>query len=178
MKQSMRYAALVIGMLLLTACYDPSVPKALASAPMPMNKAGASVQLDFDVTAEQLATKRRLMVSMNFPMTSSFKLEDALHQKDMPVSVKVEYLHDGQSTPALVQDNAQILNPALKRDAPDIAVLNMYGTDAHTSYVLIGGFYPAQTGHYRATIKTVQDQPLFDGVNTTIQVEPFYNTGE
>jgi hypothetical protein len=178
MNRFLRCAALLAGALLLTACYDPSVPQALASAPMPMDKAGTSVQLEFDVKPEHLATKRRLMVSVNFPKTSDFKLEDALHQKDMPVSVEVDHLHDGISTPVLVQDNAQILQPSLERSTPHTAMLNMYATDADTAYVLIGGFYPSQTGHYRAIVTIVRDQPLFAGVNTVVRIEPFYNTGE
>lgn len=181
-RRTMKYlalAALAVGIAFQAACSSSSqLPEVLASTPLPMDKAGASVKVDFTVTEAHVATGRRLMVALNFPHTADQKLEDAIGQNDTPVLVEVNYVHDGQSTPILTQDNQAILHRTDKQADDHVAHLNLYGTDAETSFVLIAGFLPQKPGHYTAMVKTVRDEPLFVGVPTTIKIEPFYNTGE
>nr|WP_199040395.1 hypothetical protein [Dyella sp. ASV24] len=172
-------AALAIGVMFQAGCSNSSRPsEVLASTPLAMDKAGASVSVDFNVTQAHVATGRRLMVALNFPLTDGRKLENTLLQNDTPVFIEVDYVHDGLSTPVLTQDNEALLHPSEKRTDDHLARLNLYGTDAETAFVLIAGFLPPKPGRYTVTIKTVRDEPLFAGIATTVKVATFYNTGE
>ncbi|MDR3443612.1 MULTISPECIES: hypothetical protein [unclassified Dyella] len=172
------FAVLTAGFLLQAACSSSTgLPKVLASAPLSMDKAGVSTSIDFTVSEATVATKHRLMVALDFPQTKSMKLENAMQQEDMPVALEVVYVTDGNTTPIPTQDDKGVSTRTWKTGS-GVANLHLYATNGDTSYVLIAGFYPTKPGSYRATVKTVKDQPLFSGVNGVVKVQPFYNTGE
>nr|WP_199040389.1 DUF5625 family protein [Dyella sp. ASV24] len=171
-------AALAIGLALQAACSSSSgLPEVLASAPLTMDKAGATTSVDFTVTEAHIAKYRRLMVALNFPKTNDRKLEDAIRNKKVSMEVEVVQIHDGQSIPIATQDY-DANRDGSRHIGNAIANLNLYGADADSSLVLIAGFYPPKPGSYRATVKTIEDQPLFEGVDSIIKVEQYYNTGE
>ncbi|PXV61317.1 hypothetical protein SAMN04487785_104338 [Dyella jiangningensis] len=142
-----------------------------------MDKAGASVSVDFNVTESDIATKHRLMVALDFPQTKSMKLEDSIQHGNVPVELEIVYLTDGNSIPIPTQDDGGVAAHAWKNGSAT-ANLHLYATNGDTSFVLIAGFYPTKPGSYRATVRTIKDQPLFAGINGIIKVQPFYNTGE
>lgn len=178
-RRAMTSAIVLLGVAWQLACSDSSqVPEVLASASLPMARAGASVRIDFTVAQAHLATRRRLMVALDFPQTRDGKLEDLILQQDLPVALNVALVQDGQLTPVPTQDNRAIIEPSQDRADGDVVNLHLYGHDGSTSSSLLAGFYPPQPGHYTATVRTVQDQPRFEGIQTTVRVSPFYNTGE
>lgn len=176
-KTTLIAVALGLAASLLSGCHRSKATEVLASSPFAMDKAGASVQVEFNVKPEHLATRRRLMVALDFPRTSDRKLEEAIRRGRISAHVQVSYIQDGQPIPVVTQDNDALRNPSSKGGG-NVAHLNLYAFDANTSFVLIAGFLPTSTGHYTATVTTMQDEPLFAGVATSIKIKPFYNTGE
>jgi len=170
----------MIGVALHASPATPPQPPALpVSAQFAMDKAGATARIDFQVSPEQAKAKRRLMVALDFPQTARGQIEDAIQQNDFPVRVEVFLLSHGESIAVPTEDNQAILQSAAgHQDDAKLAHLHLYGTNGHTSNVLIAGFRPARSGHYYAKLKTVVDLPIFAGVQTSLRVAPFYNTGE
>lgn len=171
--------ALVLGIILQTSCSKDLSPfDVLATTPLPMDRAGAAARMEFTLSAEQVkrASKLGLMVALEFPKTQTFRLEDAIHDTHMPVAVDVAYVENGQAASILANNPQPASSPAPGNE--NVTALHMHGWDNATSFVLIAKFRPSQPGHYVATVKTVQDQPLFTGVPTTVKVAGPYNPGE
>jgi hypothetical protein len=60
--KTLTLAALAAGLALQAACSSSSgLPEVLVSAPLPMDKAGATASVDFTVTEAHIAKYRRLM---------------------------------------------------------------------------------------------------------------------
>lgn len=172
-------AIILLGVALLAGCSDsPQAPEVLASASLPMARAGASARIDFTVTQTHLATRRRLMIALDFPQSQDGKIEDLILQQDVPVALDVVLVQNGQLIAIPVQDNRALLEPSRGRANDDVVNLHLYGHDGRTSSGLLAGFYPPQPGHYTATVRTIQDQPRFAGIQTTLRITLFYNTGE
>jgi len=184
MKRVLRWAVLwtattIGGALHASPATTPEPPAPPVSAPFAMDKAGATARIDFQVSPEQVKGKRRLMVALDFPQTGQGKVEDAIQQNDFPIQVEVFLLSHGESIAVPTQDNQAILQSASgKQQSAEVAHLHLYGTNGQTSNVLITGFRPSRSGHYYAKVKTVVDLPIFTGIQTTLKVAPFYNTGE
>lgn len=181
MKRTMRWVLLWTALVMGAALHaSPSTPSALpVSTPFAMDKAGASTRIDFQVSAAQVKTGRRLMVALDFPQTGQGHIEDAIQQQDFPVQVEVFLMDNGKPMAVSTEDNRTILqSAAAKQGDAKLAHLHLYGTDGTTSNVLITGFRPLKPGHYYAKVKTVEDLPVFAGVPTILKVAPFYNTGE
>lgn len=178
-RRVMTSTIVLLGVAWQFACSDSlQAPEVLGAASLPMDKAGAVTRIDFTVTEARLATKRRLMVALDFPQTQDGKLEDSIRQQEVPVAVDVALVLDGQSTAVATQDNRAMLETSGRGANSDVANLHLYGHDGRTSFGLLAGFHPPQPGHYTATIRTIRDQPRFAGVPTTVRIAPFYNTGE
>jgi len=161
----MASAVVLLGVAWQLACSDSSqVPEVLASASLPMTRAGASARIDFTVTQAHLATRRRLMVALDFPQTQDGKLEDSLLQQDVPVALDVVLVQNGQLIAIPIQDYRALLEPSRGRANSDVVNLHLYGHDGSTSSGVLAGFYPPQAGHYTAAVRTIQDQPRFAGI--------------
>lgn len=171
-------ATMVWGGLQATSATPPRPSPLPVSAPFAMDKAATSARIDFWVTPEQVKAKRRLMLALDFPQTEHGNVEDAIQQQDIPIQAEVFWVNEGKTTPIPTQDNRAILQNPAQGQQMSIAHLHLYGTNGHTSNVLITGFYPSGPGHYFATVKTVEDRPVFSGIQTSLRVAPFYNTGE
>ncbi|MGR0116463.1 hypothetical protein [Ralstonia pseudosolanacearum] len=183
MKQStlstMARIALVLGIVLQTACSKDLSPfDVLATAPLPMDRPGYTARMEFTLSSEQVkrASKLGLMVALEFPKTKDFRLEDAIHNANMPVAVDVAYVENGRPTSILAKDSPPSSSPSPENE--NVTALHMHGWDNATSFVLVTKFRPSLPGHYVATVKTVKDQPLFAGIPTTVKVAGPYNPGE
>jgi len=172
------FAAAALAMMIQAACSDASrQPEVLASAPLPMDKAGASATVDFTLTKAHIALDPHFMLALNFPQTQEMKVEDLMHDKGVLVKVEIVQLQGAQGHPIRTQDYAAYRNDNWQNGQVP-SRLHLYATNGRTSYVLIAGFYPPGPGQYRATITTLENQPLLSGIDSEIKVEHYYNMGE
>lgn len=168
-----------LGIILQTSCSKDLSPfDVLATTSLPMDRADATARMEFTLSPEQVerTSKLGLMVALEFPKTKDSRIEDAIHNSNMPVAVDVTYVENGQST-SILGKNPQLANSA-SPGYGNVTALHMHGWDNRTSFVLVARFHPSLPGHYVATVKTVQDQPLFAGIPTTVKVAGPYNPGE
>jgi len=166
---------------LATASTPPRHPALPITQPYAIDKAGHIATIDFWIEKGKVDTSRRLMLALDFPQTDKGTLEDAIQQQSLPIEAKVFFESGGHRIPVSTEDNAAILSAA-RGQAPKtdgtVSHLHLYATDGKTSNVLVTGFRVAHEGHYVAVVKTIQDQPLFKGINTVLRMDTFYNPGK
>ncbi len=171
--------ALSIGLTACSAASPPAQHALPVTKIFAIDKAGSTTTIDFEVVPG-VNIRRRLMVALDFPQTQDWSIEGAIQQQNVSMRIQIFYDDHGKLTPIATQDDASILKshyPGPAVSAGTMARLNLYATDGKTSNVLISGFYVTHYGHYKATLTTVQDQPMFKNVKTIVRVDEFYNTG-
>lgn len=190
MNTAPRIAGLLVGCfgLLAVAACSPSTPPPASghhalpvTVPFPMDKAGQTARIEFSVVEGQANLKRRFMVGLDFPQTEDGSIENVIQQNDVPVQVQVFSVDQGKMVPIPTEDEQTILavaNGATPKADSDIANLHLHAYQGGASTCLVAGFYLSHYGHYVAVVKTVKDLPMFKNIQTELEVDEFYNTGE
>jgi len=185
-----------IALLLLVACkpkdHQPLRNSAISAAiPFSINKAGNVAKIDFQAQPGAVDLKKTYMVKLTFDRAQNRDplslLEGRPPRTLLPIKAKVTRI-DGKSREAVtIMDNSQFLGnidiekyPGTTPENPkeDVVYAFLYGSTGTHGYICIARFNLSSYGHYQVEIETVQDQPIFDNVKSSLTIEERFNLGE
>lgn len=152
------------------------------SAPFALDAAGSSIAVPFDVIDGKVDAKRYLMIGVDIPHAADFPAVDDVRLHVRLLRVRVVYDDRGTHVPVETEDTDTIIarntgKPRPRAD-PTVCRLHLYGAIDEESNLSVCGFYARRDGHYIAEISTIEPMPAFKGVDTTVRVDNYYNTGE
>jgi hypothetical protein len=152
----------------------------------PIDKAGRSMVIDFQLREGQDDLSRRLMVAIEFPHDYQ-RARDYLIRAEPPLRVRVWRIDRGSTTELTVLDMDSIFSVRGKfelwRGTASVPMnsmmhLHVHGYTASRDMVVAGGFRAYGYGHYRVRVETPYDLPVMAGVPTELVIRDFYNMGK
>ncbi|WP_036113457.1 MULTISPECIES: hypothetical protein [Luteibacter] len=152
----------------------------------PLDRAGKSTTIDFWLREEEADLSRRFMIAIEFPAWHN-AATSFIRNARPAIRAQVWRVDGGDLATVNLLDMDGIYaafgksrqwNPS--SSAPTRALLHMRpdGNDDKTEYVLVGGFYAQEFGHYRACIEAAYDLPILEDIQSEIVVDQIYNGGK
>ncbi len=169
----------------------PSSADMPVSVPFELDKAGNKASIDFWAKPGTVDLSKTYMVSFSFSQKGSHDpmpevAGDNPHIK-LPLKAVVSLVKGQTSEPIPTMDYAEFLNsansskfplPSWENPQSDTAYLFLDRSDGDTADMWVVSFKIKEYGHYRVNVETLQDQPMFKGIKSTLAVQERFSLGE
>ena len=186
-------AAVCVALFGLSACWQDgdSRPGIHVEAPLDISKAGNRLTLDFEAKPGSAGPYNVYMVNLTFNRTEAKDPLVAMGGKPpkglFPFKVSVVHFVDGKEVPVELIDGHQFIGEIepsrylnfVPEDRQAVIYYSLlYASTGTDGYICLIRFLLKEPGKYRAKIETIQDQRIFENVNSMVSVKNEFSFGK